>query len=84
MKKLFSMGVTIAVFAGCATEDPYGNRGGTGAGTTEVEQRTIDWGGTPGTHPNDPGGNTEADEADRARPGVSVDEFNRTPLEPER
>lgn len=78
MKKLFTLATGTFIFVGCATEDPYASRGGTGTPTSTEINRSIDWGGTPGTHPSDPGGNTEADETERTRPGVGLE---RTPAD---
>ena len=77
MKQAFTVLGLAALLAGCASEDPYGGRGGTG--TPRVSQfDSVEWGtrihqvplapgGQPGTYPGDPHG------------GIGADDFGRRP-----
>lgn len=68
MKKLLAVLAAAGVFAGCAT-DPYADRGGTGAGASEIQRGPAEfdtWGApdtTPGIHVGD------------ARSGTAIDDY---------
>jgi hypothetical protein len=74
MKRLFITMALAALFAGCATEDPYANRGSSSApagvqsGTAQPrpkqeteQQMERPYGGMPTTAPGDPRGGIGAD-----------------------
>jgi len=67
MKKLLSLATAIVILAGCATNDPYADRGNTDMGSPAIERGLeMNRDGTPGTHPNDP------------RAGVGIDDHPPT------
>jgi uncharacterized protein YceK len=73
MKKALILLGAVALLAGCATDDPYANRGGTDTAPVIMRGDSANWGtadeqiphlpgSTPGTHPSDPRGGTGADD----------------------
>ncbi|HKQ38402.1 MAG TPA: hypothetical protein VJ063_10015 [Verrucomicrobiae bacterium] len=62
----------VAFLSGCATEDPYANRGGTASAPNVMRGDSVNWGteeqiprppgSEPTTHPSDPRGGIGVDE----------------------
>jgi hypothetical protein len=73
MKELLTFCALVALLAGCASDDPYADRGASTV-PVGVQSGNVDWGtppeqelphlrgSTPGTHPSDPRGGTGADD----------------------